>query len=190
MQWGDAPISMWMHGCESRHAGSNLTLSKCKSSKIRRRRGRTGGIKTSPPSSGSWTPVEVKLKMNVSLSQRRLQTKGRDGADRAVLVWHVCNVCWYIVCQSPAGQQPQPCLQTPRLSGHLSSLTVICAAMCACVCLCVSVFVWERTGWVFGSGSFQRTWEQPCFLNIHAWCPQWQVFFFFVFFLHQTSKEH
>ena len=36
----------------------------------------------------------------------------------------------------------------------------------------------EEDGWIFGRRSQQRTWEQPCSLNIHVWYPQCQFILF------------
>ncbi len=180
--------SVWLHEYESGHYGT-------------RRRGRFITLdsigtahqqgqkqvepKISPPRDQNPSKSEDECGSSVAMVANK-----RQGAARAVLVWHVCNVCWYIVCQSPAGQQPQPLppdFQTVRTSVIADSHMPRHAM---CVCLCVSVWGRQRErerergdGWIFGSGSFQRTWEQPCFLNIHVWYPQ-----VFGVFLHETSK--
>lgn len=60
--------------------------------------------------------------------------------------------------------------------------------VCACTCtripctyecfnaFCARVTVSEsEDGWLFGSGSFQRTQGQPCSWNIDVWCTQWHT---------------
>lgn len=98
----------------------------------------------------------------------------------------VCNAGASYV-KSPAGREPRN--PASRLTDcqdichSWQSYTLPCGSVWICVlyiCVCVCVCIGGRwgEGWetVIGTGCLQRSQEQPCLLNIHASCSQWQLF--------------
>lgn len=151
------------------------------------RRARTGEIHNITTFFLTEIPVKVKMKMNLFVVM--VANKGQ-GAERAVLVWHVCvmyaDTSWVKALQD-------------NNHNHACRLPD-CQDICHCwqsyalPCVCVCVYYCERGrregGWIFGSGSVQRTWEQPCFLNIHVCYPQWQFRVLFFCIKHQKEFNH